>query len=461
MPEPNRSIEQYKLEEILLESGDDRYPPLELTRAFLSADIYESLDKPYITADLALLDNRDWYEKYDILGGEKIFITFSSKKTRNGYSPIKKCFYIKEVVSNERVDDSNQVVVLSLIEDVAYISNLQNLNRFYEGKGSEIIEKIALEFLERTMSFGTDGPNDQQIYNIIVPNLDPLQACKWIVDRLSTDKGFPFFLYSSLFTDQLIVRDLEQLLKSNVASRAIPYKLGQGSQMNAMLPFMTRKTIISYKLGRSEDLFKLITNGNIGSSYSYLNTALPDASTEIKFDYDIVKDTLKPALDASVLPIEQQNPGYTPAFKYEDKPFNEIQSRNFALLGGSNPFRVTRLPVDGSLPQYPLALGEAYDEAQYKLFVGSRAIKNLLVKAPVTITVPAIDFIDGETHTTTGTQIRVEFEKTDFERKKEYEKRVDSKISGNYLIYRSRHILKPDRYDLALTMVKLGSEGEV
>ena len=131
-----------------------------------------------------------------------------------------KTFFIKSVISNERVDENTQVVVFSLYEDILYAANLQNLNRFYEGKGSDIIRKIGVEFLKRHDGLGTnvsfdpdEGANDQQIYNLIVPNLDPLQACKWICDKMSTDKGFPFFLYSSLYTDQLILRNLEQLLK--------------------------------------------------------------------------------------------------------------------------------------------------------------------------------------------------------------------------------------------------------
>tara|TARA_Y100000992_G_scaffold302694_1_gene278498 strand:- start:1693 stop:3120 length:1428 start_codon:yes stop_codon:yes gene_type:complete len=462
---------EYVVSSIILEPGEDRYEPLDLTQTFISADIYESLDKPYITADLILLDNRDWYEKYDILGGEKITMIIASRKNTGGFTPtpIKKTFFIKSVLNNERVDENTQVVVFSLYEDILYAANLQNLNRFYEGKGSDIIKKIGIEFLKRHDGLGTnvsfdpdEGANDQQIYNLIVPNLDPLQACKWICDKMSTDKGFPFFLYSSLYTDRLILRNLEQLLKSPPINPnpGQEYHYGQGKNMSNDTN-LARKVIISAKLGKSEDLFKIIEKGYIGSDICYLNTALPDASTEIRFDYDVVKDTLKPALDASIFPRHQNNPGYTPAFKLDGKPFNEYQSRNITLLGGSNPFRLDDLPSDGSVPQYPLALGEAYDEAQYKLFVSSQAIKSLLTKAPLTMIVNGVDFIDGDNHSTIGNQIRCSFFKTnrDKENKNELAEK-DSKMSGDYLIYRTRHILKKNRYDLTLTMCKLGSAAE-
>ena len=113
---------------------------------------------------------------------------------------------------------------------------------------------------------------------------------KWICDKMSTDKGFPFFLYSSLYTDKLILRNLEQLLRSPPINpgQNQEYHYGQSRTMNDD-PNLARKVIVSAKLGKSEDLFKIIEKGHIGSDICYLNTALPDASTEIRFDYDVVK----------------------------------------------------------------------------------------------------------------------------------------------------------------------------
>ena len=51
---PRTQQVEYVVSSIILEPGEDRYEPLDLTQTFISADIYESLDKPYITADLIL-----------------------------------------------------------------------------------------------------------------------------------------------------------------------------------------------------------------------------------------------------------------------------------------------------------------------------------------------------------------------------------------------------------------------
>ncbi len=453
----------YKINSFILDasSRNSINVPVELVSAIISIDIYESLDKPYLTADASLVDEKDWYEKLDILGGEKITLEIESQRNASNLnvSAITKTFYIQSVTNLERVNENKQVVVLHLVEDCAYIANLQNVNKFYEGKGNVIIQKIVEEYLKKELSLGPSLNRDEQLLNVIIPNLDPLQACKWISDNISTKNGFPFFLYSTFFSDKLVLRDLETLIDPTVngpiSDRRNPYRFGPA---NATSDLGRPRIIADYKIGQSEDLFKLIKKGLVGAKYSVLGTALPSAETEIQFDYDLVEDTLKPAIENNIFNKEQNNPGYTPAFTHDEKPFNEFQSRHITWLGGSNPYRETSLPNDGSLPEYPLSIGEGYDDAAYKLLVSGKAIEGLLKKAPITIAVDGIEFIDGDNHTTIGNQLNCAFNKTNADNVEGSEiDDIDRKMSGNYLIYRSRHILKPNKYDLSLTMVKLGS----
>ena len=454
---------EFKIQSITLFS--DRYqdaglPGLDLSRAFAGIDIYESLDKPYLTADVILNDDTNWFESYDILGGENVEITIISMRDGGAVSTqaIQKLFYVHYVSVQQRVNEYQQIVMLHLIEDVAYISNLQNVNKFYKGKGNEIIEKICNEFLDKKLNV-TNPTKDNQLYNLIVPNLDPLQTINWITSSLTTDNGFPFYVFSTFAKKDLYLRDLESLMQDEPINPDYSYRWSPAriSQPDASI---ARRVIATMKVGKSEDLFNLIKEGYIGSKYSYLNLAAPDAETESQFDYDIVKDTLKPALETTnIFPVDQKNPAYSPNFKYDGTPFNEMKSRHISILGGSHAFRLTNLPTDGSKPQFPLAIGEAYDIADYKLFVSSQAIDNLLKKTPITIAINGIDFIDGNDHYTIGNRINCEFAKTN-DRATEDSKtsKLDTKLSGNYLIYRARHIIKPEKYDLSLTMVKLGSK---
>ena len=81
----------------------------------------------------------------------------------------------------------------------------------------------------------------------------------------------------------------------------------------------------------------------------------------------------------------------------------------------------------------------------------------LLKKAPLTINLNGIEFINGDQHCTIGNSIHVQFQKADDQRSsgEKQARPLDTKLSGKYLIYRARHILKPEKYDMAFTMVKL------
>ena len=209
---------------------------------------------------------------------------------------------------------------------------------------------------------------------------------------------------------------------------------------------------------KAEDLFKLIKNGYIGSKYTYLNTAAPDEDTDLEFDYDVVKDALEPAIQSGEIFKNQKNPPYSPSFKLNNVPFNELQSNHYALFGGSNPYRLTNLPLDNSKPNFPLALGEAYDEADYKLFISGKSIEQLLKKSPMNIGINGLDFMDGDHHYTIGNLLFCKFSKTrDVALPHEKISTIDSKLSGNYLIYKARHMIKRENYDISFTIVKLGS----
>ena len=70
---------------------------IDLVGMFVSCDIFEDLDKPYITADLILNDDKSWYESTDIIGGETITLMIRSNRDKIDNSEvtlIKKTFYI-------------------------------------------------------------------------------------------------------------------------------------------------------------------------------------------------------------------------------------------------------------------------------------------------------------------------------------------------------------------------------
>ena len=188
MPRTNETsqVSDYIFESILLQS-ERLNTDVELREVTTDLDIFEHLDKPYLTAKILLLDNENLFENADLLGAEKISIKIRSM--RKDTKPISKTFYITHIVSTEKTGDNIQTMALQLIEDIGYISNLINVNRFYKGKVSKIIKDISEEFLDKGILSASIAKQD---INLIVPNLNPIETLKWITSRVTSKRGYPF-----------------------------------------------------------------------------------------------------------------------------------------------------------------------------------------------------------------------------------------------------------------------------
>ena len=114
---------------------------LDIRNSVTDFDIFENLNKPYLTASMVFVDTSSVLEGVDILGGETVTFIIKSLKDEETTEIIKK-FYITKIVKSIHTSDGTEVDIIHLTEDIAYISNLFNINKSYTGKRSTIISKI-------------------------------------------------------------------------------------------------------------------------------------------------------------------------------------------------------------------------------------------------------------------------------------------------------------------------------
>lgn len=421
----------YVFESIILET-DRADVTANLKAAITDISIYEHLDKPYLTGELTFADHQRVFESADILGGEKIIINI--KSTKQNTNIIKKTFYISKILNNARSNDNLSIINLHLIEDIAFTSNLQNINKAYEGKTSDIISKIAKNYLGKEV---LTTNNDKQNIKVIVPNLDPIEAVSWIKNRATTSDGYPFYLFSTFIGDELKYIDLGTMISMPVMNPTTPYKNWQ-SNSNSADQVAVRRTIQNFKSQSTEDLFTLIRNGLVGSNYSFIELS-KGTSKEVKFDIhkDLMTNVIK-------LNPNQPHPPYVPGFLFNEIPFNELPSKKIYRIGGSSAY------------ENKLSYMESNSIADYKLEVICNAMTEILKKSPLEVTVNGIDFIDADDHKSIGNNIKIEFLSTDPDIPVD-KSPIDKKMSGDYLIFAVEHVFKKEKYDVKLTCVKLGS----
>ncbi len=94
--------------------------------------------------------------------------------------------------------------------------------------------------------------------------------------------------------------------------------------------------------------------------------------------------------------------------------------------------------------------------AAYRNDTIANSMLALSQKAPLTFTVSGLYFYDGIQNNTVGNKLNVKFLPSDsmigFDNDVDNE---DKKLSGEYLIFSARHILKRERADILLTGVRM------
>ena len=431
----NTRLSPFIYEEILLES-ERLQIPIDIKNVVTDFDIFENMNKPYLTATLILVDNSAIVENVDILGGETITLKLKSLKNDDALIITKK-FYVSKIIKSARVNNATEVDVIHLIEDIAFISNLNNINKFYNGTTSSIIEKIARQFFSKSVTVDTEDIN---AIDVIVPNLTPIETINWLLKRTNTGSGFPVYAYSSFVDKNINFSDLGTLLSRPSINSKDPF-IYSTTTPNTTLEKGRSRVIKNYQFGVTENLSELIARGYIGASYSHIDT-LKNIRNSYKFD--IVKDLFNKINQEQVINPRNQKYMFSEDFKVDDQSLNKFASRTITRVGGSNAFNDD------------LSYDETPSQGNYKLKTTARAMDALVKKSPLQIVVEGDDFIDGDRNYTIGNNIDILFHKADQDLT-EAGQDIDHKRSGKYLIYSSRHMFKKERYDLSLTCVKIAN----
>ena len=412
---------------------------IDIKKVVIDLDVFEHLDKPYTTAVLSFVDGDNIMSSLNVSGAESVTITLKAN-TKIAVA-VETEYYISRVITSSKANETNELVVLHLTEKVNYLSGLQNVNKAYSGKPTTIMAKIAKEYLDTEVRVTKEPSNNTKI---IVPNLTPLDALSWIKNKLSTEKGYPYYMFSYLGGQSLFLVDLNTMLSNPAVNRGKPYTFSESA-----IPATTdsydetsrRRVILDYQVKNTEDLYSIIDRGLIGATHQYIDVT-ENTTHQVKHDmHSTVVETL---VSDNLL---QSGPLYSNKYKLGNKPYNEIQSRNISQIMSSQAFEDVN------------SYNQSDSKGQYKLNSIQRAMDALLKKQPMDIIVNGIDFLQLEGNSTIGNKLEVKFpanlnnegDKTIF---------FDTKKSGEYLIYAAKHSFGGEDYRLALSCVKL-SNGEV
>ena len=399
-------------------------------------EIFEHLDKPFLTGKISFNDTYNILQNFDFLGGEKLTLTIKSNIRKETAVEIVKEFYTERIIATQKVNQSSEVIFLRLIESLAVESSIQNVNRSYTGTPTTIIENILQQHLNRGIQVVEDS--FQGSMKVIVPNLHPLEAALWIKNRTTNVDGLPYYMYTVFADDDIRLIDLGSMLRKAPINTSYPFIYSQADVQRT--DYGQHMIIQNYDYVQTEDLLKQIRKGLVGSKYLFYDT-LNAISAEHDFSVDI--DAFEPLVDKEYLSKDQPRYNYGPEYKFNEKRFSNYTSNV-----------VSQISSAGTYKGFKTHQQEA-DIGAHKKKIISGALKNFMTKSPITIQVSGREFIRGDNHYTIGNTIRVLF----YDNTPDDPRggRIDTKKSGDYIIFAARHMFSVESYDVKLLCAKLAS----
>tara|TARA_B100001248_G_scaffold254357_1_gene232630 strand:+ start:4624 stop:5976 length:1353 start_codon:yes stop_codon:yes gene_type:complete len=434
---------EIKITEAVISS--DRTPvSVDIKNLISDFEIYENIVNPYLTANIIFVDQENIVQDMDLQGGEKLTFSFYHVEEMNKGVEIKKEFVIDSIKEISKAGERDEVVRIHCTEFIGLISSLQNVNRVYTGAPSEIIAKIMSEFLNRDLiQIGNDSLKDMKV---IIPNMHPIEACQWLIKRTLTKEGFPFFLFSTIGVDNLILKDLGTMLSQQPINKKIPYFYAPS--------LVTTKSIQSYyaiqdyEYSDTENLIGLIREGLVGAKYNFYST-LTALEDPIKFNVD--RNVFKRLAQQNSIGANNTRYNYAPDYRFNDIAFQEYESKNISSINSSGAY-TTKDSVFKSYHE------ESTKGSNIKKVI-EKSLRGFLGKTPLRMTVRGRDFVTADNNYSIGKTIRINFLDTNPLVDTNAAK-LDEKKSGDYIIVEARHNYRIEKFDTTLLCAKIGSIGE-
>lgn len=382
--------------------------------------VYEHLDKPYVTGYLTIVDNEKLMERFDFQGAEKFEFVF--KKYGPDAKSLNRTFIIQNVEKQIKTNEFTQVVIFKIIDEEAFKSGLQNVNKAYNGQPSDIIQKILQDYIGDGQIETSVENRVQDTMKVIVPNMTPLTAMQWVKNRAINRNGYPFYLFKPAFkytgkADYRFV-DLETIIEAPVINEKLPFNDVQAPGAGTS----KARELVIHKLSVPEqhDLYDMIDTGVVGSVQRYYDVSKADFEL---VDFNINNDVI---VEAMKLNKRQQKPIIDGKLAYDEVAISEYKSRYTAHITGSKAYNNTKSFDDGTDP----------GDNQKK--IKALAIKKLMEKAPIKVTVDAAEFINGNDHLGVGNNIRI-ITKAKTEN---VDEKIDQRMSGDYTIVAVNYAFK-------------------
>lgn len=413
--------------------------PIDITTSIATFEIYENIEKPYLTGNVIMRDDMRFYDGVKINGTEKCEITLSQPSLDAVPTTLE--FTISYVKGTIKVSDQVEMLDLRIIETTAFNNMLNQFSRTYQGSPETIIKNICKDNIGQEVSL-PEIKSAQTAIKVCVPYMNAYQACNWILSRMSTPEGLPYFLFKTIKDKPLQLKSFQEMAVTDTWNK-LPYTFAT-SNMTTSTGNLSSEQIFNvenYGQIANEGIFDLVQNGSIGSKHSVTDIG---SGQSIDFQHDL-SDTYRELTNIGVIENGQEPAVATNVYEIDNRNIEQMNNVNFHRLISNNTYNNWN------------NIYEEFDKASLRLDNSRRVIKKLLNKSSISMTVPGLPFLLDDKNRSLGRNILFYYIANNSQAVNVGEDMLDKKRSGKYLIYGARHIFdENEQHKVNLSAVKLG-----
>tara|TARA_B110000908_G_C10265703_1_gene463682 strand:+ start:2023 stop:3378 length:1356 start_codon:yes stop_codon:yes gene_type:complete len=423
-------------------SGSDRV--IDVRENVIEVQFFENLDSPYIDARIVLLDDFGLLTALGIQGTERIQLLIGDAV--NSAKPIiEKVFFFAQVNESKKINERSEMLSIELVEEHVYVDAVKQFSRSYTDNLENIIENICSKDLGRNVSRDKFTGSVQGTRRVIVPYLSPLEAIEWLKGRATTKLGAPIFLYSSLYDNNLIMSDLDNLLREDVINDKLPLRYAkalQGSE-DSLRPYYE---VISYRSMSNSNTLDIYQDGSIGSLYANL-----DAGTGNSVNSHVsIRTTLDEFYTNELIRQSSTQSIFDPSLLIDGKLSDEYNSASIFQVTSSGTYNQFN-----SVHDEATFINDNNEVDESRLKVKNKNILRIMEKSVIDIGMSSNFFFQGKV--SVGNKVRLLILSSDTgQDNAPNASQIDTTTSGDYLIMAINHKLVNENAVAQVRLSKLG-----
>jgi len=212
-----RNTQQWRISSAIITA--DRGIELDVKDSIVELVLYESLDKPYCTGQIAIAVHDAFVDENNFMGSERINIVIESQGSgsdipeNSGLNGRNFVMSSIESVIKSNEEGTGSIYVFTLIDEHAVANKLKKISRKIGGGLPLEVEIFRLVAeLGKNCSIQSSKTKQGTEWKGYIPYLNPLEACEWLRDRATTETEMPLFLYASMHSNDLILSSLDVLM---------------------------------------------------------------------------------------------------------------------------------------------------------------------------------------------------------------------------------------------------------